>query len=623
MDSISLVNSLLLFGAGLVVLGIASSLIASRFGAPLLLVFLVLGMAAGENGPGGIAFSDYRTTYLIGSLALAIILFDGGLRTRLAGVRGAVAPATLLATAGVVLTAGLTGFVAKLVLGLGWLEGLLVGSVVASTDAAAVFFLMRAGGLQLRRRVNATLEIESATNDPVAVFLVVLLVELVLAGEGAPTWEVANLLVRQGLVGAALGLSAGLGMSWVLNRIAFPAGLHPLLVVASAVFIYALAAIADGSGFLAVYLAGLVLGNRPVRAFASILSFHDAATWLCQIVMFLVLGLLVTPAKLVGYALPALVIALFLILVGRPVAVWLCLTPFRFSRMEKAFVSWVGLRGAVSIFLAAIPTLSGVPNAEVYFNVAFFVVLVSLLVQGWSVTVAARRSGVALADPAPEVSRVEIDLPGQLDLEMVGYPILADSPVMDRGTLPSWARAVLIVRGGEVLTPEQAGVLRIGDYGYFLAPPERVKRLDRLFAAFEGHHDRALSGVFIFGPEVKLGDLAGAYGIPVAEDMGDMSLGALFADTFEEGVREGDRIALGPVTLVARGADDGVVTTVALIPEEPPEGASATATPGLDRSLALAERLGDLVMRMSREAVRRSGEVLRRTWWAVSRRRLG
>lgn len=593
MDSIALVNSLLLFGAGLVVVGIASSLVASRFGAPLLLVFLIIGMLVGENGPGGVSFGDYRLTYLIGSLALAIILFDGGLRTRLTGVRGAVAPATVLATAGVLITAGLTGAVAKVALGLGWLEGLLVGSVVASTDAAAVFFLMRAGGLQLQRRVNATLEIESATNDPVAVFLVVLLVELVLADYGAPTWEVVNLLVRQGVLGTALGLTAGFGMAWLLNRVAFPAGLQPLLVVALAIVTYALAALAEGSGFLAVYLAGLVVGNRPVRAFASIATFHEAATWLCQIVMFLVLGLLVTPAKLLGYALPALVIALFLILVGRPVAVWLCLTPFRFSHAEKTFVSWVGLRGAVSIFLAAIPTLSGVPNADVYFNVAFFVVLVSLLVQGWSVTFAAKRSGVALADPAPEVSRVEIDLPGQLDLDMVGYPVLAESPIMDRGTLPSWARAVFIVRGGAILTPEQAGVLRVGDYGYFLSPPERVRRLDRLFAPFEGHQGRALSGIFTFGPEVALGDLAEAYGIPVAADMRRQTLGALFADTFEEGVREGDRIALGAATLVARGVTDGDVTMVALIPQDEPAAVAPASTGWQDRATRSAWALWD------------------------------
>ncbi|WP_019403635.1 MULTISPECIES: potassium/proton antiporter [unclassified Chelatococcus] len=612
MTSIVILNSLLLFGAGLVVVGIASSLVASRFGAPLLLVFLAIGMLAGENGIGGIPFSDYRATYLVGSLSLAIILFDGGLRTRFAGIRGAVAPAALLATAGVVITAGLTGLVAMLVLDLRPIEALLVGSVVASTDAAAVFFLLRAGGLQLKRRVNATLEVESATNDPAAVFLVVLLVQLIGADGTSSVADLVDLLLRQGIVGAAAGIAGGFAITFVLNRVTFPSGLHPLLVVASAVAIYAMTSLVNGSGFLAVYLAGIIVGNRPVRAFASILSFHNAATWLCQIVMFLMLGLLVTPADLVGHAVPALAIALFLIFIGRPAAVWLCLTPFRFPVREKLFISWVGLRGAVSIFLAAIPMLSQLPQAEVYFNVAFFVVLVSLLLQGWTVTRVAQSTGVALADPAPEVSRVEIDLPGQLDYEMVGYPVLADSPVMDRGGLPPWARAVLIVRRNAVLTPEEAGVLRVGDYGYFLAPPQRVNRLDRLFAPFEGHQGRASAGVFSFGPEIRLGELAQTYGIAVDEDISDQTVGSLFSDTFEEGVREGDRIALGPVTLVARGVDDGVAHTISLILDsEDADVAAVVPTTRLERLLAgTLARLGPLQARLA-EATGRLGDRLR------------
>jgi cell volume regulation protein A len=320
-DSITVVNVGLMAGALLIVVGIASSLVASRFGAPLLLVFLVAGMLLGEDGPGGIAFNDYQITYLIGSLALAIILFDGGLRTKLSILRGVIVPAGLLATLGVLITAALTGIVASYLLQIQLLEGLLIGAVVASTDAAAVFFLIRAGGLQLRRRVATTLEVESATNDPVAVFLTVVLVELLLAGSHSPGWQVLGTLASQGLIGAAAGVSGGLAISWVLNRIAMPGGLHPLFVVASAVLIFGTTAVLQGSGFLAVYLAGLILGNRPVRAFPSILSFHDAATWLVQLVMFIVLGLLATPTTLLHYAVSALAIAAFLILVGRPVAV--------------------------------------------------------------------------------------------------------------------------------------------------------------------------------------------------------------------------------------------------------------------------------------------------------------
>jgi cell volume regulation protein A len=612
LTTIDFANTLLFLSAGLVVAGMVSSLIAQRFGAPLLLVFLLLGMLAGENGPGGLHFNDYATTYLVGSLALAIILFDGGLRTRTNALSGAVAPAALLATAGVLITTLLTGFVAALALRLTLLEGMLVGAVVASTDAAAVFFLLRTNGLQLKRRVNAVLEIESSTNDPVAVFLVVALVEIAMARSSGSLTNIAEHLIVHAGIGALAGLGGGYLIVTALNRLKLPSGLPPLFTVACAVMIFGLAAVAGGSAFLAVYLAGLVVGNRPVRAFPSILTFHDAATWLCQIVMFLVLGLLVTPKALLYFALPGLAIALFLIFLGRPIAVWLCLTPFRFSVNEKLFVSWVGLRGAVSIFLAAIPTLAGLPNAYIYFNVAFFVVLVSLVVQGWSVPWTARRWRVALADPAPEVDRVEIDLPGQLDLEMVGYPILKDSPVMDRGALPSWAKPVLVVRDGQMLTPEQAGVLRVGDYGYFLAPPIRVRRLDRLFAPFEGHHDRALAGVFTFGAETALADLAEAYGVPVAADVKDQTLGALFADTFEESVREGDRIALGPVTLVARQVEDGAALAVALVFEDPDRDPVLTPPSRLDRAAVWIEtKAADASLRAG--ALRdRLGERLRR-----------
>jgi potassium/hydrogen antiporter len=264
-----------------------------------------------------------------------------------------------------------------------------------------VFFLLRSGGLQLPARARSMLEVESGTNDPVAVFLTIMLAELIVSGGGMPGWELLGRLGQQAALGGALGVASGLGAVWLLNRIDMPGGLHPLFVVAGAVFIYALTSILGGSGLLAAYLAGLVLANRPVRAYPSIVAFHDAATWLAQIGMFLVLGLLVTPSTLLQYALPGLIVAAFLILVARPAMVFLCLAPFSFSRNEKLYFSWVGLRGAVSVFLAAIPTLVGVPHAEIFFNMAFFVVLVSLMVQGWTVNAPPAASGWRCAAPRP------------------------------------------------------------------------------------------------------------------------------------------------------------------------------------------------------------------------------
>ena len=587
MASIGYANALILVGSALAVLGVFSSLVASRIGAPLLLVFLLVGLLAGEEGPGGIKFDDFYATYIVGSAALAIVLFDGGLRTRFAAFRGAFYPAISLATVGVVLTQILVGILAAWLLNLSWLGGLLIGSIVASTDAAAVFFLLRAGGQQLKRRVAATLEMESGTNDPIAVFMTILLVQIILASGNVTAGAVAFAIAREAIFGTLVGVGGGYAISLALNRIALPSGLHPLLVVASALFIYALAAVIGGSGFLAVYLAGIVLGNRPVRAFASITTFHDTLTWLCQIAMFIMLGLLVTPSRLIPYLGAALAISFFLIFIARPIAVWLCLAPFGFQNSEKTFISWVGLRGAVSIFLAAIPTLSGVPNAEVYFSVAFVVVVVSLIVQGWSLTAVGRRLGVVLDDPAPAVKRIEIDLPEQLDEELVGYPIVEGSPVVGHGTWPAWARPVLIVRNEAILSPQEAGALRVGDYGYFLAPPRRVERLDRLFAPSEGYLDEDTSAAFPFKGDVRVGAIAELYGLNALPAERDMTIAELFAERFEGTPRPGNRIDLGPARLVVRELDEDKVTEARL---DFVEGQSAGFTP--TRSRAIRRLLG-------------------------------
>ncbi|MSP49697.1 MAG: potassium/proton antiporter [Alphaproteobacteria bacterium] len=570
MASLELLNLVLLSGAALVLAGILSSLIAKRFGAPLLLVFLVIGMLAGVDGPGGVAFDDYEATYLVGSLSLAVILFDGGLRTKLAGVRGALTPSLILATVGVIITATLTGAAALLVLDLSWLEGMLLGSVVASTDAAAVFFLLRSGGLELRQRVTATIEVESSTNDPVAVFLTLLLVNILTVGKGDADLKVFAELARAFLIGGALGYAGGRAVVWMTNRADLPHGLHPIFVVASAIAIYALASVVHGSGFLAVYLAGLVVGNRPVRAFASVLSFHDAITWLCQIVMFLVLGLLVTPHELVTHAFPGIAIAVFLMLVGRPVAAALCLFPFGYTAKEVAFVGWVGLRGAVGVFLASIPVLAEVPNASVYFNVGFFVVLISLVVQGWTIRPVALRLGLALPRTAPEPKRIEIDLPGQLKQELVGYPVQADSAVLAQGRVPDWAKPVLVIRGDTILEPTEAGRLVERDYAYFLVPLRKVQRLDQLFTpSTEAERDRQASGEFQLEGSALLGQVCRLYGIPLPEgERAEETIAEYFAARFEDRPQIGDHLGLGPATLVARRTENGTVVLAGLLVDD-------------------------------------------------------
>src|SRR5947207_5597406 len=570
MAALDAVSIGILLGALLVLAGILSSLLAMRFGAPLLLVFLIVGMLAGEEGPGGIRFDDVRTTYVVGSIALALILFDGGLRTRFATFRSVLAPSLALATLGVLMTAALTAPVAKLMLGMSWVEALLVGAVVASTDAAAVFFLVHAQGLRLRPRVGAILEVESGGNDPFAVLLTILLVEFLTVGDRS--WQhVAEVLAEQAILGTILGVLGGRVIVFVLNRLGLAQGLHAPFVTTSALVIFALGAAVHASGFLAVYLAGLVVGNRPTRAHNTVVVFLDAITWLAQIVMFVLLGLLVSPERLLESLVPALAVAATLMLVARPAAVFLCLAPFRFPWREKAFLSWVGLRGAVGIFLASIPLLVKLPQAELYFDIAFVVVLASLLIQGWTIAWAARRLHIALPRTDPLPRRVELDLPGQLAQEIVGYPVAANSPYLRRGLLPSWARPTLVVRAEKILSPAEADPVRQGDYVYLLAPPEKAQALDRFFVHMPppAKPDPHLLGDFFVTGDHTLGELAAIYGLQVAPEENATTLADYFVSELKHPPKQGEMLQLGPIALVAyRVADDRVTSVGLRLPEE-------------------------------------------------------
>ncbi len=570
----------ILFGALLVLAGIMSSLVAMRFGAPLLLVFLIVGMLAGEGGPGGIQFDDVHTTYVVGSIALALILFDGGLRTRFATFRSVLAPAVTLATVGVLMTAALTAPVAKFLLGMTWTEALLVGAVVASTDAAAVFFLIHARGLRLRPRVGATLEVESGSNDPFAVLLTVILVEFLTVGDRS--WQhVLSVLAEQAALGTLIGILGGHVIVIVLNRLALAQGLHAPFVTTSALVIFALASVLHASGFLAVYLAGLVVGNRPTRAHNTVVVFLDAVTWLAQIVMFVLLGLLVWPMRLVDSIFPALAVAVVLMFIARPAAVFACLAPFRFAWREKAFISWVGLRGAVGIFLASIPLLIGLPNAHLYFDIAFVVVLTSLLIQGWTIAAAARELHIALPRHDPLPRRVELDLPGQLEQEIVGYPVAANSPYLKRGLLPSWARPTLVVRDQKILSPQESQPVRPGDYVYVLAPPEKAQALDRFFVDMPPPTapDPRLLGDFFVSGEVTLGALAEIYGLSITPEAAEITLADYFAEEIKRRPKQGDVVPLGPIALVAHRVTDGRLASVGLrlAQEEAPQVLRSTS----------------------------------------------
>lgn len=509
----------LMFAVGvLLLLGIASSKFAARLGMPVLVLFLGVGMLAGSEGVGGIAFEDYGRAVGVGSAALALILFDGGLRTSLPSVWAGWRPALLLSTVGVVIASAVTGIAAAWVLDVPPLHGLLLGAIVGSTDAAAVFSVLRASRLKLPDRLSATLEIESGSNDPMAIFLTLGLIQI-LTGEADSAAALGLLFVLQFGVGTVVGLAVGRGAVWAVNRVNLDAaGLYPILAAACGVLAFGLAAVLGGSGFLAVYLAGIVLGNGDVVFRRGILLFHDAAAWLAQIVLFVVLGLLSFPSRLLAVAGDGLVIALVLILVARPISVWVSALPFRFRPAELAFLSWGGLKGAVPITLATFPLMAGVAGSELLFNVVFFVVLVSALTQGWTLPAAARALGLAQpADPEPPLS-VEINALRHVDGEVVDYTVAPSARVAGQAlrdlALPDGVVVTLVVRGDEVIMPRGATRLRPGDH-VFIAMRTRLKPLmDRLFDPYAETPPLAPGLTLSFHASTTLGQLHRFFGMP-------------------------------------------------------------------------------------------------------------
>ena len=386
-----------LLGASLLIaLGLVAGLYSSKWGFSHLLVFLLVGMLAGVDGPLGLPFDNYNLAFGIGNIALAMILLDGGLRTPLSSIRAGLLPAGLLASVGVVITAALAGVAAMWAMNMEWRYGLLLGAVIASTDAAAVFTQLRNSGARLPRRLAATIEVESGLNDPVAVFLTLAMIALITAPAGQDA-KLLSLFLHQAGFGLLVGLGGGALVAALLQRLPISSdheGLSALLLTTSGMAVFAITGLLDGSGFLAVYLFGLVAGHRVSAIVKPALTALNGYTWIAQAGLFLLLGLLVTPHEILRLAGPALAVAAALMLIARPLAVVICLAPLGFGWREQLMVSWVGLRGAVPIVLAVYPVLAGVPGAYRFLDVAFVVVLCSLLLQGPSLGWLARRLGL-------------------------------------------------------------------------------------------------------------------------------------------------------------------------------------------------------------------------------------
>jgi cell volume regulation protein A len=551
-----LLNQLMLFGGALFIISILASTLSPRMGMPLLLVFLIIGMLAGEDGFLGIHFQNVKAAYFMGTLALAVILFDGGLRTEIHLFRVGLKPALSLATLGVVITVGVCGALAAWILGLSWVHGLLLGAIVGSTDAAAVFSVLTMQGLALKSRVGATLEIESGLNDPMAVFLTIMLVELMVTKQANFSWMMLGDFVWEMGAGSVVGIVGGRFLAYGVQRLQLSPGLYPLLALFGGVFIFGLAAVIHSSGFLAVYLAGLMVGNRVTRGLYNIQRFHDGFAWLAQISLFLMLGLLVSPHKLMEYASSALLVGVLLMFVARPLAVWLCLLPFQFSWQEKTFISWVGLRGAVPIVLAMFPWLAGVPEWNFFFNIAFFIVLISLLVQGWTVGPMARWLNLNVPTASSRVQRVELGIPGQAGHEFVGYKLAEGSPALRRTVsslhLPKQAQLLCLLRDGNPVALEPEQKFLADDHIFLLSLPNELEALDKVLVGMQENERlsaQAFFGEFVLNSRARLSDLGMVYNFPVPEKMANWSIARYIFSKYRQPV-VGDRVRLGQVEFV-------------------------------------------------------------------------
>ena len=593
-------NILYLVGAVLIFASIMASTLSARLGVPLLLLFLIVGMLAGEQGILGIEFSQYALANFVGQAALACILLDGGLRTSFKSFRVGLKPAITLATWGVLVTVMVLGVFVTWLLDVDWRFGLLMAAIVGSTDAAAVFSLLRNGGVKLNDRVQATLELESGANDPLAILLVTGLIALNVDPAGQTVSGFLVLLLQQLSFGLGMGLLFGYFLSRLLPKVHLAEGMYAILILSAGLAVFAATNLIGGSGFLAVYLTGVLIGNHKVRSTEHVMRVMDSFAWLSQAVLFVVLGLLVTPSNVLNVWHYSVAIALFMIFVARPIAVYTSVKPFKFKDREIGFISWVGLRGAVPITLAILPVMAGIDNAFMLFDIAFGVVVLSLILQGTTIPTMANLFKVRIPtnkDPKEEhevwvSDKASITL-YEFEAKSGAFAIGRHPMGISKGINPDEISVFALVRNQQIVVVDDSTKLKFGDSVWYAMRGNHASKIAKIFndTTLDRKAIDDFYGDWLLSPSVKLGDLPFFTGIMASETLvktlktsDEDSAKNMWEQTVAEYVKShlgtapvsGDTVVISDEwSLVIKEVDDkGKLRTIGLKYEEPETGTS-------------------------------------------------
>lgn len=558
------VNFPLLLMSALLIFSILTSLVSTKANIPLILVFLCIGLMVGDGGGLGlVGFHSAKMAFFIGNVALALILFDSGYQTSFKSYRMTAVPSLLLATVGVLLTTLLLAPAAYYILNISWLQAMLLAAIISSTDSASVFFLLRMGGVSVRDKIKSTLEIESGSNDPMAIFLTFSFITLIQAHADGFSWRLFTNFIEQMGIGAIAGLCIAYVVKKIINKVELDTALYPILLIAMVIAGFAVTNVLGGSGFLALYIAGIFLGNSKLHGHHQILRVQTTLTWLCQIIMFMSLGLYANVSEFPSVFTPSMILGALLIVVSRPLAVFLCLAPFKYTLLEKVFISFVGLRGATSILLALTPLVMHLPYAETFFNIIFLMVLMSLAIQGFFIIPVARMCHVTLPIVEKPAEKSEVDLPGLSDSYLVSYKLSENTPAVHGKPIPKWAMPIIVKREGISYNAYNIKSLKPDDRVYLFASSEKkIQFLDSLYGGGLTLNSEDF-GDFTLKPDTPLKELVLLYGIKIDKRMQDKTICDVLNQNFAD-IEVGDRFRLDAVELIVRKMDGCSVEEIGL-----------------------------------------------------------